>query len=100
MNTTGLRVVLDTNKKISFNHPKIKTFKMTLQAPPPPLSNLQIELLKLYSVGVSDETLLELKKIISKFLTQKMRDEADRVWIEKGYSEKNINEWLGKTEEE
>ena len=66
--------------------------------PASPLSNIQIELLKLYSVGVSDEILLEFKKIISKFLTQKMRDEADRVWIEKGYSEKNINEWLGKTE--
>lgn len=73
---------------------------MVLQPPPPPLSNIQIELLKLYSVGISDENLLELKKIISKFLTQKMRDEADRVWIEKGYSEKNINEWLGKSEDE
>ena len=71
-----------------------------LQPPPPPLSNIQIELLKLYSVGVSDEVLLELKKIMSKFLMQKMRDEADRVWLEKGYTEKNINEWLGKTEEE
>ncbi len=73
---------------------------MVTQHPAPPLSNIQNELLKLYSVGVSDEVLLELKKIISKFLMQKMRDEADRVWIEKGYSEKNINEWLGKTEEE
>ena len=72
---------------------------MVLQSPPPPLSNIQIELLKLYSVGVSDEVLLELKKIMSKFLMQKMRDEADRVWLEKGYTEKNINEWLGKTDE-
>ena len=72
---------------------------MVLQPPPPPLSNIQIELLKLYSVGVSDEVLLELKKIMSKFLMQKMRDEADKVWLEKGYTEKNINEWLGKTDE-
>ena len=73
---------------------------MVSQHPAPPLSNIQIELLKLYSVGVSDEILLEFKKTMSKILTQKLRDEADRVWIEKGYSEKNINEWLGKTEEE
>ena len=72
---------------------------MVSQHPAPPLSNIQIELLKLYSVGVSDEVLLELKKIMSKFLMQKMRDEADRVWLEKGYSEKNINEWLGKTDD-
>ena len=73
---------------------------MVLQHPAPPLSNIQIELLKLYSVGVSDEILLEFKKTMSKILAQKLRDEADRIWIEKGYTEKNINEWLGKTEEE
>lgn len=74
---------------------------MVLQPPPPPpLSNIQIELLKLYSVGVSDEILLEFKKVMSQILMKKMRDEADRIWLEKGYTEKNINEWLGKTEEE
>ena len=73
---------------------------MVLQHPAPPLSNIQIELLKLYSVGVSDEILLEFKKVMSQILMKKMRDEADRIWLEKGYTEKNINEWLGKTEEE
>ncbi len=68
---------------------------MGLQTPHPPLSNIQMELLKLYSVGVSDEILLEFKKTMSKIIMQKLRDEADRVWLEKGYTEKNINEWLG-----
>ena len=72
---------------------------MELQTPPQPLSNIQIELLKLYSVGVSDEVLLEFKKLISKFLMQKLRDEAGKVWLEKGYTEKDLNQWLGKTEE-
>ena len=71
---------------------------MVLQSPSPLLSNVQIELLKLYSVNVSDDVLLELKKIISKFLMQKMREEADKVWGEKGYTESNINEWLGKND--
>ena len=72
---------------------------MFFQTPAPPLSNIQIELLKLYSVGVSDEVLLEFKKLMSKFLMQKLRDEAGKVWLEKGYTETNINEWLGKTDE-
>ena len=72
---------------------------MVLQTPPPPLSNIQMELLKLYSVGVSDEILLEFKKALSKIIMQKLRDEADKVWLQKGYSEKNINEWLGKTDD-
>ena len=31
-----------------------------------PLTNVQMELLKIYSTGLSDETLLELNKVISK----------------------------------
>lgn len=67
---------------------------MVLQPPAPPLSNIQIELLKLYSVGVSDEILLAFKRVMSQILAQKLREEAGKVWLEKGYSEKNINEWL------
>ena len=37
---------------------------------------------------------------MTQILAQKLRDEAGKVWLEKGYTEKNINEWLGKTEEE
>ena len=73
---------------------------MVTQHPAPPLSNIQIELLKLYSVGVSDEILLEFKKVMTQILAQKLRDEAGKVWLEKGYTEKDINKWLGKTEEE
>ena len=40
---------------------------MTQPASNPPLSNVQLELLKLYATGVSDETLLELKKTMAKF---------------------------------
>ena len=72
---------------------------MVLQPPAPPLSNIQIELLKLYSVGVSDEILLEFKKVMTQILAKKLREEAGKVWLEKGYTEKNINEWLGKTDE-
>ena len=71
---------------------------MVLPSPAPLLSNVQVELLKLYSVNISDDVLLELKKVISKFLMQKMREEADKVWVEKGYTEATINEWLGKTD--
>ena len=72
---------------------------MVLQNPPPLLSNIQIELLKLYSVGVSDEVLLEFKKVMSKFIMEQMRTEAGKVWLEKEYSEQDINKWLGKAEE-
>jgi hypothetical protein len=69
------------------------------ELPKPPLSNIQIELLKLYSVGVSDEILLEMKKLLSRFLMQKLREEAGKVWLEKGYTDATVSKWLDKEEE-
>ena len=62
---------------------------MKLQAP---LSNLQMELLKLYSAGVSDEYLDEIKVLIAKFLFEKARERADAIWDSKDYTDEKINE--------
>ena len=43
-----------------------------------PFSNIQVELLKLYSTGISDAYLLELKNVISQFLFEKARNRAPR----------------------
>ena len=59
-----------------------------------PLSNIQMELLKLYSTGISDKYLKELKDLIAKFLLEKARDKADNIWEKKGYSDKTIHKWL------
>lgn len=53
----------------------------------PALSNIQVELLKLYESNVSDETLLEMKKVLAKFFLEKARQQADSVWEEKNYSD-------------
>ncbi len=60
---------------------------MTQPASNPPLSNVQVELLKLYATGVSDETLIELKRTMAKFFLDRMRKSADMVWEEKGYTD-------------
>lgn len=53
----------------------------------PPLSNIQMELLKLYSVGVDEQTLKELKKEMALFFLKRLRSQADAVWVEKKYSD-------------
>lgn len=63
---------------------------MTQAAINPPLSNVQVELLKLYSTGIADETLLELKRTMAKFFLDKMRNSADKIWVEKGYSDAQL----------
>jgi hypothetical protein len=68
------------------------TSKMTEKAVLPPLSNLQMELLQLYASGVPDEYLTEIKEMIARFLLSKAREEAARVWAEKGYDDETAQQ--------
>ena len=56
---------------------------MSVEKRTAPLSNLQIELLKMYSAGVPDQYLEDLKILIARFLFAKARAKADQLWDEK-----------------
>jgi len=56
----------------------------------PPLSNVQSELLKLFSSDIPEDHLLELKKVMAQFLFEKARDKADIIWDEKGYNDEQL----------
>ena len=60
----------------------------------PPLSNIQAELLKVFSADIPDTHLNELKIIIARFLLDKARDEADLIWDEKEYSDEKLKKIL------
>ena len=51
----------------------------------PPLTNIQQELLKLFSTNIPEEQLKELKSVISNFLLEKAGDKADAIWNERKY---------------
>jgi hypothetical protein len=72
----------------------VKKIKMVLTPMPAPLSNMQMELLKLYSSGINDEHLKDLKILIARFLFAKARAKADKIWDEKQYSDEIINALL------
>ncbi len=59
-----------------------------------PLSNVQIELLKLFSTNLSDVELKELKGLLAGFYARKSIQLADQVWNEKGLTPKDMDEWL------
>ena len=63
-----------------------------------PLSNLQVELLKMYSAGVPDQYLEDLKILIARFLFAKARAKADQYWDEKEYTDELLNELLTKND--
>lgn len=60
----------------------------------PPLSNVQEELLKLFSADVPEKELLELKKLMAYYLLERARDKADSVWDKRGYSDEKLKEML------
>jgi hypothetical protein len=62
----------------------------------PPLSNVQTELLKVFSADIPETHLLELKNIMARFLLEKAQDSADKVWQEKGYSDEKLQDILSK----
>ena len=56
----------------------------------PPLSNLQLQLLKLFAAGVSDEDLKAIQRMIARYFADKASAEAQEVWEEKGYTAEQL----------
>lgn len=60
------------------------------------MSNLQLELLELYSESVSDEELKDIKHLLSMYYAQRAIAAADAVWEEKKLSNKTMDQWMKK----
>ncbi|WP_436414749.1 hypothetical protein [Petrimonas sp.] len=57
------------------------------------LSNLQLELLKIYSFNVKDEQLLEIKNILGNYFADKVTEDIDKLFDVKGWGLEKIQEW-------
>ena len=57
------------------------------------LSNLQIELLKVFSYNLSDSQLLDIKTLLANYFAQKASDRMDELWEEKGWTADTMKEW-------
>lgn len=59
---------------------------------PKKLSNLQLELLKTFQIDLSDEQLLEIKEILSKYFSEKATLEMDKVWDNQNWDDDTIEQ--------
>lgn len=59
-----------------------------------PLSNVQIELLKIFSTDLSEPDLVELKSLLAKFYAEKSIELANQVWEEKELTDADMDKWL------
>ncbi|MEO8150780.1 MAG: hypothetical protein ABI723_24315 [Bacteroidia bacterium] len=57
------------------------------------LSNLQLELLKIYSGNIPDEQLTDIRLLLSNYFAEKATEAMDKVIKEKGLSEEDFIKW-------
>ncbi|MEO8146820.1 MAG: hypothetical protein ABI723_04230 [Bacteroidia bacterium] len=57
-------------------------------------TNLQLQLLKLYSYQVDEKDLMTIKFFLGNYFANKAIEEADKVWDRKGYNAYTIKQWL------
>ncbi len=65
----------------------------TLQNPQT-LSPLQTELLKLYAVGISNDQLLDVKRLLAQYFAEGAMNAMDAFWDEQGLSDGDMDKWL------
>ena len=61
------------------------------------LSNVQMELIKLYSTSLSHNDLKELKSLLAHHFSKKAIYEADNIWEEKKMSAQTMEDWLNES---
>jgi hypothetical protein len=59
----------------------------------PVLSNMQKELLKLYSTEIPEAQLLEIKYLLSNYFADKASDEMDLLWDKNNWNDQTMNQW-------
>lgn len=61
-----------------------------------PLSNMQLELLKLFTHDIEESDLIALKRLMVKYLSEKASRLADKVWKDKNWTAKDMDDFLNK----
>ena len=57
-------------------------------------SNIQLELLKLYSTDIENSELLEIKNYLANFFAKKAISEADSIWESENFDNELMDKWL------
>ena len=68
----------------------------SLAQPAVGLNPTQMHLLHLFSKKMSDQELKELKKLLVEWYDQKAQEIMDKIWAERGMTQKKMDEMLKK----
>ncbi len=59
-----------------------------------PLTNLQLEILKLFFFELSEVELLEIKRLLVKHFATRISQRAQEIWDNKGLTVQDMENWL------
>ena len=59
-----------------------------------PISNVQVELLKMYSTNMTEPELKELKDLLAQFYARKSIEFANKAWEDKKLTNDIMDKWL------
>ncbi|MBL7828394.1 MAG: hypothetical protein JNJ57_17310 [Saprospiraceae bacterium] len=57
------------------------------------LTNLQLELLKMFSIPLKEDQLKEIKALLSRYFADKATAEMDLLWDQNNWSDETMHEW-------
>lgn len=57
------------------------------------LTNVQLELLKLFQYNLPEKQLVEIKNILAKYFAKTTTDEMDKLWIENNWTNDTMKDW-------
>jgi len=57
------------------------------------LTNVQLELLKLFQYNLSDAQLTDIKRMLARYFADVASSEMDKLWEEQSWDEKTIESW-------
>ncbi len=67
--------------------------QIEIMVPAQKLTNLQLELIKLFSHNVTDSQLIEIKQLHGNYFAEKATEEMDKLWDENNWTEETMKEW-------
>ncbi len=65
-----------------------------MEAVKQPLTNLQLELLKVFAREVPEQDLLEIRQLLAQYFAEKAMDLADEAWEAQGYTKEDEDRFL------
>ena len=57
------------------------------------LSNLQLELLKVFSYQLNNQQLSDIKNLLTNYFAQQATEEMDKLWEENSWDNDTMTEW-------